>query len=166
VLAGILTVAVIAIGLPLLAFWVGARPFWSRLRPGREPDLWGDWMRRHRLSGREAEQVASAVARGQQVADQRLRAAAADLASITLDREAWPRRPVVRGTVTVLLGLLVGGLLVSVAAAIVQGRPGDISWWNLMIWAFVGVWLVRRRRLLRRAIDLNSDSAEAAGGQV
>lgn len=64
VTAALIVVVVIALGLPLLAWWVGGRRFWARLRPRAVPDPWGDAMRRSRLSPAETAQVESAVKLG------------------------------------------------------------------------------------------------------
>lgn len=67
----LITVVAILLGLPLLAWWLGGRRFWARLRPGAEPHPWGDAMRRLGLTPREAAQVESAVAWGRRLVDSR-----------------------------------------------------------------------------------------------
>jgi hypothetical protein len=53
VTVALIAVVVIALGLPLLAWWLGDRRFWSRLRPGAEPDPWADAMRQFGLTRRK-----------------------------------------------------------------------------------------------------------------
>ena len=155
-LVGVVTAVLIAAGLPLLGWRVGSRRFWSRLRPGRGPDPWGHFVRRHGLSVRDAHQVASAVEGGRQLSDPRLRRAAVDMADEAL-REGWPTRPWLRATLMVLLAVLVLGFVLAAGASLVQGRPGDVQWWVVALWILLGVSTVRRRRHLRRAVELNSD---------
>ncbi|MCV2489145.1 hypothetical protein OF117_07190 [Geodermatophilus sp. YIM 151500] len=58
-MAGVLVILVILVGLPLLAWWLGGRSFWSRLEPGAEADLHRTLVRRHRLRPGEVVQVAA-----------------------------------------------------------------------------------------------------------
>jgi hypothetical protein len=156
VTAGVIIVLIL-VGLPLLAWWLGGRRFWSRLRPGAERDPWGDVVRRHRLSPSEAPRVAHAVPRGMALDDPRLRAAAVDWAERLRDQETvrWP---------TSLKGRLLAGLAVlwavGVVAVVLQrlftGRPEDVNWVTVAIAVGFGIWSVRRRRALRRAVAVNS----------
>lgn len=103
--APLVAVLVIAVGLPLLAWWVAGRPYWSRLRPGAEPDPWRDLVRRHGLSAGEAARIAADVPRGLRLPDPRLRRAAVDWARELLGQEQvrLPRNPRTRGLVVVVV---------------------------------------------------------------
>jgi hypothetical protein len=81
----VVSIAVLVMGVPLLVWWVGGRLFWGRLRPGADPDPWGDRMRRFGLTPGEAAQVESAVAWGVELHDDRLRRAAVTLAEEQLE---------------------------------------------------------------------------------
>ena len=85
--AALVVILVIAVGLPLVAWWIGGRRFWGGLRPGSETDPWGDLVRRHSLSAAEVARVATAVPRGRPLADPRLRPAAAELAAELLEQQ-------------------------------------------------------------------------------
>ena len=97
----------IAVGLPLLAWWVAGRPYWSRLRPGAEPDPGRDLVRRHGLSAGEAARIAADVPRGLRLPDPRLRRAAVDRARELLEQEQvrLPRNPRTRGLVVGVWGV-------------------------------------------------------------
>lgn len=103
--APLVAVLVIAVGLPLLAWWVAGRPYWSRLRPGAELDAWRDLVRRHGLSAGEAARIAADVPRGLRLPDPRLRRAAVDWARELLGQEQvrLPRNPRTRGLVVVVV---------------------------------------------------------------
>jgi hypothetical protein len=88
----VVSIAVLVIGVPLLVWWVGGRRFWGRLRPGADPDPWGDRMRRFGLTPGEAAQVESAVAWGVELHDDRLRRAAVTLAAGVLVT-VWAMNP-------------------------------------------------------------------------
>lgn len=153
-------VLVIAVGLPVFAWWIAGRPYWSRLRPGAEPDPWRELVRRHGLSAREAARIATDVPRGVRLPDPRLRRAAVDWARSLIEQEQrvrLPRDP--RARPAVVLAVVVGtatalGLLV---ADVASGEGADVPWVVVAIWVVVGVWDVRRRRGLRRTIELNAE---------
>lgn len=159
--APLIAVLVIAVGTPLLAVWVARRPHWSRLRAGAEPDPWRDLVRRHGLSAGEAARIAADVPRGLRLPDPRLRRAAVDWARQLLQQERLrlPRSPrtrvlvvvVVIGWVTTVLGVLV--------SHVVPGEGVDVNWSTVAVWLAVGAWVVRRRRALRRAVELNDEPA-------
>jgi hypothetical protein len=158
-----LAIVLILVGLPLLAWWVGRRRFWSRLRPGAEPDPWGDVVRTHRLSASEAPRVAHAVPRGAALDEPRLRAAAVDWARRLIEQETirWPTSRTGRvfaGAAVVWLLCVIGLLL----HRVLTGRPEDVNWTTVIIYAGVLLWFRRRRRLLRRAVELNQDEPATA----
>lgn len=163
--AGILAVLVIAVGLPLLAVWTARRPHWSRLRWGAEPDPWQDLVRRHGLSAGEAARIATDVPRGRRMAEPRLRRAAADWARELLQQEQvrLPRAPRTRRLVVVVVVLWVTTALGLLVFRIASGRGVDVNWVTVAFWLALGVWVVRRRRNLRRAVELNDEPAPPDG---
>ncbi|MGY1689161.1 hypothetical protein [Geodermatophilus sp. SYSU D01105] len=154
--SAIMVVVAILLGLPLLAWWLGNRRFWSRLRPGAERDPWGDAMRRFGLTPQDAARVESAVTWGRRMDDERLRRAAVAWARDLIEQAEARRR--IRspwGRVAVLLGwagVVAAGLYwVTVREG---GVPWDaVAWW--LFWPAVFAWLVGGPR---RAIRVNSDS--------
>ncbi|MGY1812454.1 hypothetical protein [Blastococcus sp. SYSU D00820] len=160
----VLLVVGLLVGVPLLAWWIGGRPFWARLRGRPERDPWGDLVRRHRLTPGEAARIGAAVPRGVRFDDARLRAAAVEWAHELLDTAGnqWPRSA--RGR-----RLLVGAAVLWAAAVVgwavsrvVSGHAGDVNWVMAAVWTAAGIWLVRRRRGLRRTLALNEpDPADA-----
>lgn len=164
--APLVAVLAIAVGLPLLAWWVAGRPYWSRLRPGAEPDPWRDLVRRHGLSAGEAARIAADVPRGLRLPDPRLRRAAVDWARVLLGQEQvrLPPNPWTRGLVVVVVigwAATALGLLVS---HVVSGEAPDVPWSTVVLGLAVGVWGVRRRRALRRTIELNDEPSTGQGG--
>jgi hypothetical protein len=147
---------VIAVGLPLAAWWLGGRRFWGRLRPGQVKDPVGHLMREHGLAGAEAAQVMTAVGKGERLDDPRMRRAAVDLAKLRLEAFRNPlmdtprRRRIVTGSFVVLLA----GLVVLIGLDVAEG---DFDF----PFGLVGVVAVlfsmhRQRRMLERAIVENS----------
>lgn len=163
--AALIAVLLILLGLPLLAWWIGGRPVWSRLKPGRGPDPHGDFVRRHRLTPAEQTQVFAAVTRGRALDDERLRAATVDLAGETLKQVGAFGRGGTRAQriVSLLLVLWFVALVVDVVAALVSAGPSDFPWFGLM--AVVGVVAIPlvQRRAARRAIRLNGEPEPEAG---
>ena len=150
------TVAVLLLGVPLAAWWLGGRRFWSRLRLGRERDPWGDVVRRHRLSPGESARLSREVPKGTRYDDGRLRAAAVDLAQLELGQGLLPAGASrTRRVVVVLFFLWVVAVLGWIVHLVASGRPGDVNWLTFAIWAAVFGWLVARRRRLRRTVELN-----------
>ena len=155
----VLTLLLILLGLPLLAWWLGGRRFWDRLRPGRLADPWGDFVRRHGLSAAEQFRVQQAVSRGTALEGSRLRAAAVDLARETTAQLQGFRRPSSRaGRVLLLLAVLWLVLAVAhVAVAIAHGDWAEVPWFALVA-VLVGSCVRHvQTRNLRRAIELNRD---------
>ncbi|MGY1763784.1 hypothetical protein ACI79G_22220 [Geodermatophilus sp. SYSU D00779] len=157
----LIAVLVIAVGLPLLAWWIARRPYWSRLRPGAEPDPWRDLVRRHGLSAGEAAMVAADVPRGLRLPDPRLRRAAVDWARELLAQEGvrLPRDPRTRGVVAVLAAVWGAAALGLLVAQLASGEGVDVPWGVVAVWVVTGVWSVRRRRALRRTVELNDEPA-------
>jgi hypothetical protein len=54
------TIAVLVLAVPVLAFWLGGRRFWGRLSPGAEADPWRETMHRLGLSPQEMAKVEAA----------------------------------------------------------------------------------------------------------
>ena len=157
------TIVLILVGLPLLAWWLGGRTFWSRLSPRAFSDPWRDLVTQHRLSAADASRVAHAVPRGMALAQPHLRVAAVDWARRLIEQETlrWPRT---------LAGRVGAGLVVLWACGVIgfllyrvlTGRPGDVNWGTVIVYEDLAVWLRRRRRNLRRAIELNQDEPATA----
>ena len=156
------TIALLVLGVPLLAFWVGGRRFWGRLEARAANDPASEIMRRHGLTTGEAAAVVDAVTRGAALEDRRQRAAAVELAELT-SRQLYPtwdeasnwRR--VGLVFTVLWVLLVVGS--AVFTAVFRGL-GEVSWLHL-VWvaAVVGPPLVQGAKL-RKTIALNATSGD------
>jgi hypothetical protein len=166
VTAPLVAVLVIAVGLPLLAWWVAGRPFWSRLRPGAEPDPWRDLVRRHGLSAGESARIAADVPRGLRLPDPRLRRAAVDWARELLGQEQvrLPRNPRTRGLVVVVVIGWAATALGLLVFHVVSGEAPDVNWFLVAMWLAVGVWGVRRRRALRRTVELDDEPSTGRGG--
>ena len=151
----LITVLVSASGLPLFLWWLvqhRIRHPW-RGRPSENPR--GDWMRRHRLSADEADEVTRDVVAGEALPDGHLRDAAVDWAEILL-RTGRPRDPRIRRVLNGLLVVWLAAVAVLVVRSVVQGRAGDVSWPTLMIWLALVVMVVGRRLRVRRSLALNS----------
>jgi hypothetical protein len=164
VIAGIVVVVLLAVGLPLLAWWVGGRRFWSRAHGAVTGDIPRRMMQKHALRPAEIAQVEGALAWGRELRDERLRAAVVDWAQ-ELQRAAEERRrrhPRRQRSARALLGLW-GTLLVLVAGlAVAAGRWGLLVQ-QLMIALALGPvqWMVERgpRRALQRNTGPPSERA-------
>ena len=157
------TIVLILVGLPLLAWWVGGRAFWSRLRPRAFSDPWRDLVQQHRLSAADASRVATAVPRGLQFDAAHLRPAAVDWAERLLDQETlrWPRT--LTGRIGAGLAVLWAcGVIGFLLHSVLSGRPEDVNWSTVALYVGLGVWLLRRRRNLRRAVERNQDEPATA----
>jgi Flp pilus assembly protein TadB len=163
VIAALVAVSTIAVGLPLLAWWIGGRRFWSRLRGRADSDPWGDFVRRHRLSVAEAARIAAEVSRGRQLEDPRLRRAAVDWATRLLEQETLraPRNARTRRLLLALLTCWASAVFAWLLYRVLTGRPEDVNWVSLVLWTAAAVWIVRRRRRLRRSIVLNAEPSTA-----
>jgi hypothetical protein len=156
VTAAWVTIALLAVGAPLVAWWLGGRRFWERLRPGREPDPWGDVLRRHGLSAGEAARLAREVTRGRRFDDERERRAAVDLARLQLGQGLFTDgASSTRRLLVVALFLWLIAVLGRAVHLVVSGRPEDVNWVFVLIWSGFLVWDQARRRGLRRTIALN-----------
>jgi len=116
----------------------------SRRQARQRPDLWGDWMRRHRLSAAEAGEISTGVTRGLRYTDPRLRAAATDWAGTMLRTEFSDR----------MMALFIGLYLVPVALTIVL-QPHDANWFVAAIYALSCAVVLRRRRGVRHSLEEN-----------
>ena len=144
----------IAVGLPALAWWVGGRSFWSRLRPGADADPWGDAMRRYRLSPAETARVEAAVNWGRRIDDVQLRAAAVAWARAVLEQQAarGPRSSWQGAAVTVVVVLAIGA---GIAWQVRRGE--DFPWVLVVFWVAGGIFSYWAATAPQRAIRLNSD---------
>ena len=153
----LIAVVVIALGLPILAWWFGGRRFWSRLRPRAEPDPWGDAMRRFRLTPAETAQVESAVSWGRRLDDARLRRAAVAWAQESIDQHRV-RFPIQSPWVRV--ALLVAWLAALAAALTwLTVSRGSFPWGTIVWWVLWPAALARLARGPRRALRLNAEPA-------
>jgi hypothetical protein len=164
VLTGVLLVVLIAVGLPLLAFWVGGRRFWNRTHAIQTGDLYRRMVREHALRPAEIAQVEGALTWGRELQDERLRAAVVDWAR-ELQRAAAERRHRHPTRRRILLGLLLvwgTGALVLAAVQIAHGDLGAlvtaVGYAVLVGWPG---WLAVRGP--RRAIERNSGRPSVRG---
>ena len=158
-----LTIVLILLGLPLLAWWVGGRAFWSRPRPGVDGDLHRAIVLRHGLRPAEIPQVEGALTWGRQLAEPRLRAAVVDWGR-EMQRLAAEQRAHRSRAGRVALGLLLLWLvflLVGAVVAVVQQRWGDLVRGLFFVAALVLPPLLFRRNL-RRAVEQNQDEPATA----
>ena len=157
-----IALAVLLVGVPLLAWWLGGRPFWNRLRPGSERDVYREVVRRHALRPAEAVEVEAAVSWGRELKDPRLRAAVVDWAQTLLAdaHERSARHPRVRRVaipVLVVAGLLAVAGVVHEVLAEGWGALGDHVW--ALLWIVAATWA---SPCPRRAIRRNSGPVDAA----
>ena len=158
-----MALAVIGIGLPLGAWWVGGRPVWARSdqRARRAQEVHREWMARHGLTSAEVAEVQRAIARGAAVEDARLREAAVEEARRQL--RTWGARGDVAQRVWLVLGVLwIGG---GVLLIVVSAWTGEWSWNYALLAvnaAAVTVPQLLLRRNLRRAIERNGEQDPAA----
>ncbi len=150
----------ILLGLPLLSVWVARRPAWGRLRPGRDRDEFADASARYGISSAQVARVEHALAAGTALSDPAERAAAADWAHRQLAAMRLPadlrRRP---GLLLLLVGCAAFyvAFAVHVVRSVLDDDLGPLFSWT-MIYLVGGLgWGWRRRRVLRRAVRLNTD---------
>lgn len=162
--AALITVLLILVGLPLLAWWIGGRSVWGRLKPGRGADPYGDFVRRHRLTAAEQSRVESAVTRGRALDDERLRAAAVDLARESMVRlDVLGRGSRAQRIIFLLVVLWFVSLVANVVFALVSGGLSDVPWSGVVIIAVTVVAPLVQRRKMQQAIRANSGPVTGAG---
>lgn len=159
----LISLGVILVGLPLLAWWVGGRERWSRrdaeaIRRARVGP-WTTFARERGLTWQQANDVQSAVARGQELEDPRLRRAAVEWARHTLERTSLRRRPLLAA----LFVALAAGVVAATCLAIVGHDLRHVPWTGIVLLPLYVVQGVRIRRNLRRAIALNDDERTDEG---
>jgi hypothetical protein len=146
VVTAVVILVVFFVGVAVL-FVVLSRPRVPDRRWGRpREDHWGDWMRRHHLSAGEAGDISNGVTRGRPYTDPRLRAAAVAWAGTILRTEFSGRAT----------ALLIGLYLVPVVVTIVL-QPHDVNWLLVVMWAAFAAVILRRRRGVRRSMEINQD---------
>ncbi|MPQ99613.1 hypothetical protein GB931_17155 [Modestobacter sp. I12A-02628] len=157
-MTAVLTLAVLLVGLPLLAFWLGGRPFWGRLRLRQDRDLYGDVVRRHRLTPTQTARVESAVAWGRELADPVERAAAVDWAQglIADTRQRAREHPLRRRLLLALLGAWVLLVLGRAVVAVVESGLAGFNWYGVVTGTVVVALVVQSGRAPRRAVLLNA----------
>lgn len=156
-IAGVLAVVVILVGLPLAAWWVGGRPFWTRTPAARAGDRYREMVLKHHLRPSEISQVEGAVTWGRELSDERLRAAVVDWAQSMQDDAARRRaaHPLRRRIMITILGVWGMGILVMAGLGIAHGNWA--SFLRLLVYAaaFSGAGMLAARGP-RRAIERNS----------
>jgi hypothetical protein len=160
VTAAWVTIAVLLVGVPVAAWWLGGRRFWSRLKPGADPDPYGDLVRRYGLSPAEAARLSAEVARGIGYDDDRLRRAALDMARTQLEQRLIPEGASRTHRVVVIVFFVwVTAVLGRLAYLVASGRPEDVNWGTVAVWVTLLAWLAYRRRGLRTTVELNRPAA-------
>jgi hypothetical protein len=159
----VIILVLVAVGLPLLAWWVARRRFWTTHRARTDRDPWTAILLAHRLDPVEMREVAAAIGWGSRLPEPHLRRAVADWAGRDLRRiEEDRRHPSAfrrRAVVTALGGaLLVLGVL---AFRFVAGSSGagDITVLVVLTTLVVGGLVAEplEQARLRRVIRRNTD---------
>jgi hypothetical protein len=144
----------VLVGIPLLAWWVGGRRSWGRLAPPDDPYLSLAMSRRHGLQPLEHAVVEGAATWGRELHDDRLRAAAVELAERHV-RATGGRRQPSPWLVIPFAGwgaAIVGYDVFRVA----QGEWSHANWLILGFWSYVAFLGWRWQTGPERAIRLNS----------
>jgi hypothetical protein len=155
-------IALLVLGLPLLAWWIGGRRIWSRveIRSGADPA--SAIIRRYGLTHAQAATVTSAVSRGQALDDPAQRAAAVELAQLTLDQlhPSWEQASRGRRLVRILGWLWILTAVTGLVFAVAFGHLGDVNGGTTALVLVAVLTPVVQRHRLRRTIALNSDAAD------
>jgi hypothetical protein len=156
--AAVISIVLVLAGLPLFAWWLGGRSFWSRAERRGQPDVLGDMVRRHGLRPGEIPTVEGAVTWGRRLEEPRLRAAVVDWATAirTAQAERRRRNPLARRVVLALLFVWLLAVVLRAGHAAFEGRWGDLAWGALWLAVLVVPQLAFPWRL-RRAVELNRD---------
>jgi hypothetical protein len=116
------------VALPLAAWWLGGRRFWSRTSGAPEAEALGRTMaQRHGLQPAETAQVESAVTWGRELQEPRLRTVTVEWAQqlMEIDRRRRAERPQLRGWLVVVLVLWATFIVAGVTFAVAEGRWGE-----------------------------------------
>jgi hypothetical protein len=166
VTVAIAVVVLLLVGVPLFAWWVGGRRFWTRLKPGPDPCLPRALIREHGLSPDEVLEVERAVTWGKELQDARLRAAVVDWAqryqAAVLEQRA--SRSALHDWGLIAFLLWGAAVLAYVVFAVARGRWGDVNWFTAAYWVAIGVLGWRRRTGPARAIERNCGPPSAPAG--
>jgi hypothetical protein len=171
VTGALIAVVLIAIGLPVVAWWIGGQRFRGRLAGPAPTDLHGEMVRRHRLTAGEIAQVQQAMVRGRRLDDARLRAAVVDWARAARQQmdDARRRHPWRRRILVWSVGLAAGCCLVALVLAALSGEEDRwllvVLGLNLINLAVRANTFLRTRGTLTRAIAANDGppGEQAAG---
>jgi hypothetical protein len=159
----VIILVLVAVGLPLLAWWVARRRFWTTHRARTDRDPWTAILQAHRLDPVEMREVAAAVGWGSRLPEPHLRRAATDwanhdLRTIEQDRQhpaAFRRRAVVTalGGALLVLGVLAFRFVAGSSAA------GDLTVLTVLATLVIGGLVAEplEQARLRRVIRRNTD---------
>ena len=149
----------VLVGIPLLAWWVGGRRSSGRLAPLDDPYLSLAMSRRHGLQAAEHAVVERAATWGRELHDQRLRAAAVELAERHVRATGGRRLP------SPWLVVLVAAWGAAIAGydvfRVAEGQWSRANWLLLGFWLYVVFLGWRWQTGPERAIRFNSPSAPA-----
>jgi hypothetical protein len=160
-MAGAIGAAVLVFaGILLLAWWVSGRRSWRQSGSQADTYLSQEMIRRHELRPAELAVVERAANRGRELHDDRLRAAAVELAERQVRATGGRRRPPLWLVILFAAwGALMAGYLVFEAS---RGRWVIPSWINLAYWLCLCIAGWRWQTGPERAIRLNSSPSSSA----